>query len=344
LSKDRVTIAEVARAAGVSPGTVSRALSNRPGDAKISAATQQLVRETAERLGYRPNLLASALRTQRTGVIGAIVRDIKDPFLIMVVRELQKAAHAEGVELLLGHAEYDPETADRQLNVMRNWFDGLVIIGDMLGRQAAISNLDQQETPSVALANGMSQDKSAKPLVSIDDALGTRLGLDYLYSLGHRRIAFMGDTQFAGIRARWATFQQYVEEYSLFWTDAYLQSCSNDRAAAIECIQSLLNLAQPPTAIFCMNDLLALGAMSGAWRMGWRVPETISVLGFDDIEEASTSFPALSTIRQPVRDMATEAFKLLQRLIEGSPLEDAQLPIIIQPKLVIRRSCSPPVT
>jgi len=340
-SRERVTIADVAKAAGVSPGTVSRVLNNRTG-VKISEATQEQVRRAAKKLGYRPNLFASALRTQRTGVIGAIVRDINDPFLSLMARELQKVARAEGLELLLGHAEYDPETADRQLNVMRNWFDGLLIIGDMLGYQAAISNLDQEETPSVTLANGHAR-QGSKPLVSIDDAYGTQLGLDYLFSLGHRRIAFIGNTKYAGIRERWSAFQRYVEQKPLFWSEEYFQSCLNNRAAAIECVQHLLDLPQPPTAIFCMTDLLALGAISGAWHMGWRVPESISILGFDDIEEAETTFPALSTIRQPVRQMAAEALNLLTKLINKSSLESVELPIIIRPELVIRRSCSPPV-
>lgn len=340
--KERVTIADVAKEAGVSPGTVSRVLNNRTG-VKISQNTQDQVRRAAKKLGYKPNLFASALRTQRTGVIGAIVRDINDPFLSLVARELQKAAHAEGLELLLGHAEYDRETADRQLNVMRNWFDGLLIIGDMLGQQAAISNLDQNDTPSVTLANGSTANQRSKPLVSIDDALGTRLGLDYLYSLGHRRIAFVGNTNFAGIRRRWETFQEFVHDKSLFWSDDYLAISHNSRTAAIESTEHLLTLPTPPTAIFCMSDLLALGALSSAWRMGWRVPETISILGFDDVEEAATTFPALSTIRQPVRDMATQALQLLIKLIDGSALDDVDLPIIIKPKLMARRSCSPPL-
>lgn len=340
--KERVTIADVAKAAGVSSGTVSRVLNNRTG-VKISQKTQEQVRRAVKNLGYKPNLFASALRTQRTGVIGAIVRDINDPFLSLVARELQKAAHTEGLELLLGHAEYDRETADRQLNVMRNWFDGLLIIGDMLGQQAAISNLDQNETPSVALANGTTTSQGSKPLVSIDDAHGTRLGLDYLYSLGHRRIAFVGNIDFAGIRQRWETFQEFVDEKSLFWTDDYLQVSHNSRVAATDCTEHLLTLPTSPTAIFCMSDLLALGAMSSAWRMGWRVPETISILGFDDVEEAATTFPALSTIHQPVKEMANQALQLLIKLIDGSSLEDVKLPIIIKPELIARRSCSPPI-
>lgn len=339
--RDRITIADVARAAGVSPGTVSRVL-NKRGDIKISATTQREVRAAAKRLGYRPNPFASALRTQRTGVIGAIVRDIDDPFLNLVARELQKAAQTRGFELLLGHAGYDPETADRQLSVMRDWFDGLLIIGDMLGYQAAISNLDQDNIPSVALANSASR-HSSQPLVSIDDARGTFLGLQYLYALGHRRIAFMGNISYPGIQQRLATFRLFVAEHNLTWFDEYLQPCQNNRREAIACAQRLLKLSNPPTAIFCMNDLMALAAMTEAWRMAWRVPEAISIIGFDDIEDAHTSFPPLTTIRQPVGDMASAALTVLARLIEGESFDALELPIIIEPHLVVRQSCAPPV-
>ncbi len=341
--KVRVTIADVARAAGVSPGTVSRVLNSSSPTIRISKATQKQVRETARRLGYRPNMIASALRTQRTGVIGAIIRDINDPFLSLLARELQKVAHAEGEELLFGNAEYDPEIADRQLEFMHNWFDGLIVIGDMLGHQAAISNLDNTDMPSVALANGAAAQWS-HPLVSIDDAAGVRLGLDYLCSLGHRRIAFIGNTDYAGIRTRWATFQKIVEERDLYWCEDYLQPCRASRLAAAACAERLLSLPTPPTAIFCMADLLALGALSTIWRLGWRVPGSVSVLGFDDIEESQTAYPPLSTIRQPVRDMAEQSFRLLSRLIDGASIDQEHLPVIIEPKLIIRKSCAPPIS
>ena len=183
------------------------------------------------------------MRTQRTGVIGAIVRDINDPFLSLLVRELQKVAHQQGIELFLGHAGYDPHIAGKQLSVMRDWFDSLLIIGDMLGHQAAISRVGETDNLSKGL-DGVAED--SVPLVSIDDAYGTRLGMEYLYSLGHRRIAFIGNTEYEGIRARQGAFQHFVESEGLYWEEDYYQPCPNNRAAAAEAAKRLVTLSSPP--------------------------------------------------------------------------------------------------
>lgn len=335
-----IKIADVAREAGVSAGTVSRVLNRRDADIKISAATQQVVIEAAERLGYQPNRFASALRTRQTGVIGAIVRDISDPFLSLMARELQRAAHARGVELLLGHAENEPRTVRRQLIFMRNWFDGLIILGDMPDDEAIFASLRESATPFVAVACGT---QVGAPLVNIDEAQGTGQAMDYLYALGHRRIGFIGNTEHAATRERLDSFLQFVQERGLTWHEAYLQATPYTRKAAIASAQRLLSLPEPPTAIVCTADLLALGALSGAMQMGWRVPEAVSIISFDDIEEAVDVFPALTTLRQPVGEMAEQAIRLLLSLIEN-PLQDvSDNRILVQPSLMIRRSCSPAV-
>jgi LacI family transcriptional regulator, repressor for deo operon, udp, cdd, tsx, nupC, and nupG len=338
-NRTRVTISDVAKAASVSPGTVSRVLNPRTDqNVKISDSTRELVLAAAKSLGYQTNPFAAALRTQRTGVIGAIIRDINDPFLSLMARELQRIAHLQGVELLMGHAEYGLDTMRRQLKFMQNWFDGLLIIGDMPGDQTVFEDLQASNTPYVAVACGT---RAVTPFVNIDEEQGTRIGVEYLYSLGHRRIGFIGNTNHAGIHERWMTFKRFTEEKSLTWVDEYLQPCAYTRAASIAAVQRLLTLPKPPTAILCTSDLQALGAISGAWQMGWRVPETLSIVGFDDIEEASDTFPALTTVRQPVGEMAKEAMSLLMNLIQDPLKKEHQSRVIVQPRLMVRRSCSP---
>ena len=125
-----VTIADVAKAAGVSLGTVSRVINSKDGVIKVSERTTQKVLDAAKELGYQPNPFAAALRSQKSGVIGVIVRDINDPFLRQIIRDVQDEAHKKGIELLIGHAEYELKTAERQLSFMVNhWFDGLVLLG-----------------------------------------------------------------------------------------------------------------------------------------------------------------------------------------------------------------------
>jgi LacI family transcriptional regulator, repressor for deo operon, udp, cdd, tsx, nupC, and nupG len=336
-SRGRITIADVAREAGVSPGTVSRVLNRRDQDVKISEATQRHVVEAAERLGYQANPFASALRTQQSGVIGAIIRDINDPFLSLMARELQNVAHAQNIELLMGHAENDLKTVLRQIKFMRNWFDGLLIIGDIPGDHAVFQELERYGTPFVTVA---CEPRPHTASINIDESCAIQLSMDYLYGLGHRRVGFIGNLDHAGTRARYAAFRHYTSENTLYWDERYLQHTPYSRSGAIFSTQRLLSLAQPPSAIVCTSDLQALGAITGAWQMGWRVPEGVSIIGFDDIEEGRDTFPPLTTIRQPVRDMANTAMHLLLEIVRHPDDDLLRQQMIIQPDLIVRRSCT----
>jgi len=336
----RVTIIDVARAAGVSIGTASRVLNQRGGEIKISEETRNHVLEAARQLGYRPNPFASALRTQRTGVIGIIVRDMCDPFLSLLAREVQKVARAQGVDVLMAHAEYDLEIVGHHLAFMHShWFDGLLLLGDMPGDQAIINELQKTSTPFVAVARG---EETSPPMVNVDETAATRLGLDYLTGLGHRRIAFLGNLEHGGVQERLVLFRRYFAERGLALPEEYVRTCANSRGAALACAQSLLTLPQPPTALFCATDLAALGAISGAQRLGRRVPDDISIVGFDDIEGAADSFPALTTIRQPVGEMAAAAVGLLMGFIDGTQTAEAEHRVLVAPRLMVRQSCAMP--
>jgi LacI family transcriptional regulator len=336
--RGKVTIGEVAREAGVSLATVSRVLNRRAGKIRISEATRERVMAAAERLGYRADPLAAAMRTGRTGVVGAIIRDVGDPFLALMIKELQRAAHERGLELLLGHAASDPKTARRQLEFMLDrWFDGLVLLGNLPDDSEVVAELERRAAPFVAVARGP---EAGIPSVNVDEAHGTGLALDHLRSLGHERIAFVGNLRHAGVRERLAAYERYVEDHSLPWEEGYARDCPSRRSAAVAVARSLLSSPRPPTAVFCASDLLALGAMGGAWRAGKRVPEDVSVVGFDDIEEAADAYPPLTTVRQPTGEMASMAVDLLARLSENPSGDRGSL--IARPELVVRDSGAPP--
>lgn len=339
-SRSAVTLADIAEAAHVSIGTVSRVLNGREGSIKISQATTSRVMEAAQRLGYQPNPFATALRTQRTGVLGAILRDLGDPFLSELARALQQAAHEQGFELLIGHADYDAQTAQRQLTLMLNhWFDGLLLLGNIPGDATLLTMVQQSRTPCVAVASGS---QTTVPLVALDEGRGASLGLEYLFHSGHRRLAFVGSVEHAGVSERLATFRQFVHDRGLEWHEGYEQCCAaRPPGDATERLRQLLSLPVPPTAIFCAADVLALRAMSVAWQLGFHLPDHLSILGFDDIEQAAESVPALTTIRQPIAVMAQEAVGMLRALIDGSPDDAREYRRIVQPELIIRASCAP---
>lgn len=342
MERRKKTIAEVAAAAGVSIGTVSRVLNGRAGDVRISETTQRRVLEAAARLGYRADPFASAMRTGRTGVVGAIIRDVGDPFLTLMIGELQRTAQEAGLELLLGHAAEDPKTAERQLRFMLDrWFDGLVLLGNLPDDSGVVGELERRGVPFVAVARGP---EAGIPSVNVDEERGTRLALDHLRSLGHERIAFVGNLEHAGVRERLGAYERYVEEHSLHREEGYARTCSSRRSAAVAVAQDLLGSQGAPTALFCASDLLAFGAIGGAWRAGLSVPERISVVGFDDVEEAADSFPPLTTVRQPADQMADMALRLLRRRMKEATQDGLQDLALAPPELIVRSSSGPAVS
>ncbi len=333
----KVTIAEVAKEAGVSIATVSRVLNRRKGKIKISEETKTTVQQAAKRLGYQADPFASALRTRRSGLFGAIIRDLRDPFLTKVFINMQEAAFEKGIELLLGHANYDVVTAGRQASIMSSlWFDGLILLGDIPGDLDVMERLLESKKPCVAVACGPRNDL---PSINLDEDKGSIQALDYLYSLGHRRIACCGDPSILGVKERLLCYQDYVRERGLIQEEGYYQVCSNNQMEAAHCASELMKLPHPPTAIFCGTDLIALGVINQLHRSGKRVPEDFSVIGFDDIEEDVEMFPSLTTIRQPADVIAEHAINLILQMRNGSVENLGSTNILIQPELIIRESC-----
>lgn len=336
-----VTIAEVAKLAGVSLGTVSRVINSRGGEIKISEKTREKVLQAAAALGYTPNPFASALRSKKTGIIGAVIRDINEPFLRKIIRDIQKECHARGLEILIGHAGYELSTAERQMNMMmQHLFDGVFIVGNLPGDEKLLNQIHERKVPAVSVTG-----TSSENIIHVDsDSIhGTRLAMEYLHSLGHRRIAFLGNEDHAGVPDRLRTYGEFVQRHDLHCPPEYIRRAIRSSGEAIVGAMDLMRLPQPPTAILCTSDTLALGAMSGVWQLGLQVPRDISIMGYDDIDEGRDSFPSLTTVRQPTDVMAREAMSLLAGLIESSPEGDERaLGASVEPELIVRASCTPP--
>jgi LacI family transcriptional regulator, repressor for deo operon, udp, cdd, tsx, nupC, and nupG len=335
----KVTIAEVAKEAGVSIATVSRVLNQRDGNIKISQETKSAVQAAAGRLGYQADPFAAALRTRRTGLFGAIIRDLRDPFLIKLFIEMQAAAREKGIELLLGNANYDISTAGRQATLMNSlWFDGLILLGDMPGDLNIVQQFQHSKKPCVAVACGMRNDL---PSINVDEAEAVKLILDYLLSLGHRRIACVGDPHLLGVEERISFFVAYAHQHEMILDPGYQQICPNDQRMAAQTAAVLMALPIPPTAIFCGTDLIAIGVIQQLLRSGVRVPEDVSVTGFDDIEVAANTFPALTTIRQQTSEIAHRALQMVVNMMQPAAFTGEQVfeNILIKPELVIRESC-----
>jgi len=332
----RITITDVARSAGVSVGTVSRVLNQREGKIRISDATRKHVLDTAEQMGYQANVFASALRTDRTGVIGVIIRNISDPFLSSLTQAIQQAAFVHEIDVLIGHAHDNNQIATRLLQRMRSgWFDGVLLVGKLDGYNHLIDQLRQSKTHFVTVSHGT---QAEPPLVNIDEVAGTHLALDHLYQLGHRRIAYIGSMLDAGIGERLAYFKQFALDNDLGLPGNYIQTGVYTQAEAMHRTINLLQRPDSPTAIFAASTWLGIGALQGARYLGVSVPDQLSILGFDEIPQAANTFPPMTTVQQPIDEMAQEVVALLVHQINQDQ-EVQEVRRIVTPQLIIRASC-----
>ncbi|RSN66859.1 LacI family transcriptional regulator [Actinomadura sp. WAC 06369] len=332
----RVTIAQVAERAGVSTATVSRVLSGR---GPVSAAVQRKVRAAADELGYQVNSIARALRNSRTDTVGMVVPSISNPFFTSLVESVEHALGREGKELLLCDARSDPEVEARRLAtlVARN-VDGIIVSPS----HGTLSGAAVQETadrlPLVQLdrfVGGTSTD-----WVGVDDVAAMRQVMDHLHAGGARSAAFVGslltnsstEQRFAGFRRRAddlgiavAPEQVLLGDYSVEW---------GETAAA-----RLIAEGGPPDAIVCADDLIALGVTRACRAHGVDVPGRVQVTGYDNIEFARLSEPALTTVDQPRERIAAEAVRLLAAAAGAAREERGpSAHISLVPSLVVRDS------
>ncbi|MEH7608308.1 LacI family DNA-binding transcriptional regulator [Priestia megaterium] len=331
MGRKKVTITEVAKEAGVSLATVSRIFNNKEGKIKISETTKQKVLKAAAHLGYQTNPFAAALRAQKTGIIGILIRDLKDPFLIELLKKVQQQVQSRGMDVLIGHTDYEETTAERQLNVMMNhWFDGVILLDYVAAQHPFVDVLKQYQTPYVSLTGDASY--ALWPIVHVDDAVGMQLAVAHLTDLGHKNIGFVGKAV-SGVEHRLSLFYQYVPSANAM----FVKEDMNNSDELYQFINELAHHPEPPTALICATDYIALKVIHCAWQNGLHVPADLSVIGFDDITEASEAHPPLTTIHQPMEKMAEKAVNLLLQQIQDQQEID-QIQYKMAPVLVERET------
>src|SRR5664280_1905877 len=322
-----VTMRDIATATGVSRSTVSRILSDAPLTVPIAARTRERVLAAARAVGYRPNPLARALRGAPMMLLGAIVRDITDPFFAGAIEAVSAEARARGYNIVLGHAHAEATEAHALAAMLEaRQCDAILLLGDMGDQTRLLDDLRDTHVPVVALWQGSELDLI--PGVSVDNRGGIATAMAHLSSLGHRRIAFVGGRLLGDIRER--------QE-------------ANTPGDGEEAFRALMRFSPRPTAIVASTDVLAIGILRGALVLGIRVPEDLSVVGFDDIPMATFTVPALTTVRMPIAEMAAAAIGLAVGAMGGTE-GDAEIDggeatgpgpargRMFQPELVVRQS------
>ena len=332
------TIYEVAKKAGVSTATVSRVLSQPD---VVSPATRRRVLQAVERLGYEPNSTAKNLRTLRTGKLLVTVPDISNPFFSLILQGIEDAAQREGYSVLLGDTQHDDRREDGYaLMLKRKEADGLIFLGHRLPRTAA--ELVRANTARCApVVNGCEfSPRLGIPSVHIDNAKAASEAMDHLYRLGHRRIGIVTGPLASPLsrdrlKGAMARAKQARGERECFVMNGDFSIESGSVAA-----EQLLGRRDRPTAIFCFNDEMAMGALETAKRRHLRVPDALSVVGFDDIRFARYTDPPLTTVAQPMRAIGEGTVRLLLQILnsDGRAPESVTLPHT----LTVRSSTAPP--
>lgn len=327
------TIHEVAAAAGVSTATVSRVLSN---PAIVAETTRLKVLKAVERFGYMPNAAAKTLRTLATGKLLVTVPDIANPFFSLIIQGIEEISQREGYSVLLGDTHHDPEMEEKYgLMLQRHEADGLIFLGHRLPNSVRAWMSTRQKLAPVV--NGCEYSQSlGVPSAHIDNAAAAAEMMEHLYGLGHRLIGLITGPLVSPLsrdRLRGALKQAQARHASRQVT---VVNGDFSIDSGIACAARLLAQSKPPTAIFCFNDEMAIGALEYASRVGVRVPDALSVAGFDDIRFARYMRPALTTISQPMLDMGRETVRLLLGILHGSI--GKALSITLPHKLELRAS------
>ncbi|MEZ4770490.1 MAG: LacI family DNA-binding transcriptional regulator [Caldilineales bacterium] len=329
---NRVTMADVAREAGVSLMTVSRVINDK-GD--VSDDTRQRVLAVVERLDYRPSGIARSLATRRTGTIGLLVPDISNPFFADVARGVADEAYEEEYSVFLCSSDEEPA---RELEFVASLeekrVDGLIACSSRLSSGQLVSVLGRHS--NVVLINRRSADSHASTVLA-DDEAGACMIVEHLVRAGHRTIAYLAGpaASYSGT-ARLAGYRSVLELSGIAFHPDLVRQCAPTADGGAAAAEALLALRPDITALFCYNDLVAVGALRACADQQLAVPDRIAVTGFDDIAIAGLVVPPLTTCRVPRYEIGVQATKALLTQINGEPCNGCEM--VLPVELVVRAS------
>jgi LacI family repressor for deo operon, udp, cdd, tsx, nupC, and nupG len=331
-------IFEVAKRAGVSTATVSRVLS-RPD--MVAPSTRRKVMKAVDFLGYVPNATAKNLRTLRSGKLLVTVPDLSNPFFSLILQGIEDAALREGYSVLVGDTQHDLNREEGYASMLkRREADGLIFLGHRLPKQAA--NLVRAANPRCApVVNGCEfSPQLGVPSVHIDNAKAAAEAMDHLYRLGHRRIGVITGPLVSPLSRDRLRGAKICSKKHKAERECFVVNGDFSIESGVVGAERLLGSKNPPTAIFCFNDEMAMGAIETAKRRGLRVPVDLSVVGFDDIRFARCMDPPLTTVAQPMRAIGEGTVQLLLDILRGRSTSPES--ITLPHTLIIRSSTAPP--
>ncbi|WP_159943888.1 MULTISPECIES: LacI family DNA-binding transcriptional regulator [unclassified Nocardiopsis] len=329
-----VTISAIAAEAGVSAPTVSRVLNGR-GD--VAPATRERIETLIREHGYRRR---GSRARERIGLLDLVFNDLDSPWAVEIIRGVEDAAHAQGTGIVVSAIHRRASSARQWLeNVRSRASDGAILVTTDLDPSLR-AELRELHLPAVVV-DPVGVPDLATPTIGATNWAGGLSATEHLIHLGHRRIAFVaGRPELWCSRARLDGYRAGLETAGLAVDDALVVPGEFGYESGFRAGERLFDLEEPPTAVFAASDQMALGVYEALRRRGLRVPGDVSVVGFDDLPEASWSSPSLTTVRQPLSDMGRLAVRTVQRLVRRETIESPRVELATE--LVVRDSTAPP--
>jgi LacI family transcriptional regulator len=326
---------DVARQAGVSLMTVSRVINNKEG---VSSETRQDVLDIISSMGYRPSAIARSLARQETRTIGLVLPDVTNPFFADITRGVENLAYSKGYHVFLCNADEDP---GRELAVIQSLeekrVDGLILCSSRLQEEKMVEILAR--LPAAVLINRCPAQTGENSFnsVIIDDKRSGELATRHLIQRGHQRIGFLAGppTSYSG-SGRKTGYLAAMQEAGINVESGWMNHCQPSVTGGYEATCQLLAGCPHLTALFCFNDLVAVGAVQACGEMKRRVPDDVAIVGHDDIPLAALVSPALTTCRVPRHELGTRAVNALLEHLQSCPSGCQQ--VVLQPELIIRAS------
>ena len=345
-----VTIRDVARESGFSSTTVSIVLNDAPLARYIPPATKSRIVRAAKTLGYRPNLFARSLRSNRSQTIGVMVFDMIDPYCTLILRGIENSLYQASYLPIVTDVQNDRARFERYLEMLLGRrVEGLIVLANWLFTDInLLADLQKNSIPSVMIGRELNSD--AVSSVIVDNEAGGSAAIEHLYTLGHREIAVIrGPKTLSDTAPRWKGIRSFAQTKGIDLDSRLTVDLPESRdpmsgfEGGFKLITDLLKRRRSFTAVLAFDDMSALGALRALSKSGVRVPEQCSVVGFDDIPPASICTPPLTTVRQPMESMGSTSVGLLLEAIEAvrQTRDFSALHRKVAPELVVRESTTP---
>jgi DNA-binding LacI/PurR family transcriptional regulator len=332
-----VSLKHLAEHLGLSQAAVSFVINRSPAAKSIPQRTQELIRAAARELNYRPNHLARSLRQQRSFTIGVVVPEISEGYAALVMSGIEDHLLQEGYfYFVVSHRHRNELIEEYPLLLQQRAVEGLIVVDTALS--------EAMDVPSVAVSGH--RDVAGVTNIVLNHAKAACVALQHLVSLGHKKMAFIKGQAFSSdTEVRWEAVQEAAQKFGVQIKEqltGQLEGESSSPLLGYQVTQKLLGCGEPFTALFSFNDISAIGAIQALREAGRRVPEDVSVVGFDDIQSAAFQNPALTTVRQPLREMGMIAAETLLRRITAPAKTPYPKEIVVEPELIVRASTACP--